>query len=1156
MHANAQDSLVAAITTARDQGLTFSNSLASGPFGRIVGKIQATVQASMSYISVEGCTPRDGRELRYMIDHTTCPRLTLVPATNHSISDQLVIRRRVTIVGRPLGLPIIDAHNATRIVLVEDGGFLDVRFVQLVRGKAIEVISGLLFQVRGSTCYIRRGGVALFTGCRFASDWLQFVSPMGLSPPQTTLQITGGSMILEAGTLRVTDCQRITFGVGVVFREVQFIGGEFLVLSGSMYLTGCIFVSVSTFSNNLGAGGNIANLGGTVVVSGCLFFFLGAFTCTTGLGFRHFLARGTTIITGSIFSSAVGFAAYFGGGGDIFTGSGVAILTGLIFSGQAIMGIAAGFGFHAALGSGISIRTGFILSTMSALAFLTGCGMSNFVGAGVTVFSDMSHARSTALYSFYGCGRRLFLGAGTATLVNVVGFFNTGIGSLSYVGGDMVVLAGYVVRVNQLYSSTTAISFAVGQGADLFLGLGGATLVLHMYISPPPLVYYINPGLVTLYVAGNNVFESTAFGNSTTLYGTLTVNKHGQTDWGKNVFVARSISWQFTDVGPFPGDFGDDRRLGVRNMSDGGPSPETKKLKDTDRKSRSLLTPYHDTLQRLGLTQSFDLKPVLTELLNNYLPAEGVHSALNRDRMNVSQHIMRHGMERVNLQKALQDNAIETGKSRQSFLDVGIDHVNIRRAKEDHLNGSLLYPFAKPAGLELEHTKTDKIFLASPLDVCQICDVKPGNTFDSVDGPGAILGCNVEKTCAEPNLVALASTRTNVTEENGGEHLAAKQIKSRMWITNRAENPANTTIQQLELRTTFTPPFTHSSSPRNSHLQASIKREEVHAVLKTIISALGLSERYHLRVEVISEDEKKFHPFFLSKDSRHVGEEKFDYGSIGPEEMARQETCQRERVFKAYLVSDWKNITDEISRKLKTSTATRSLTSALQAEVNKTAVMLAGAALNSTDNNNLIIPPQICELLVHRTTSVYVPSTTLAGLGSTAAAVLETSPIIRRTTASSDLKKELSAKVADRELDENEIEEHDDQIQALLLRDASASLVLPVPEKTEPVALLRQLPPRVDAVLMGKMYSLVLSNFPRWMRKTMLTVRAVPEEGEEILIASFPSTPHPLTRQQVWTWTLEEDVWEGVFAEGKEYYLEVTSSDGVAFDMTNKFLIQ
>lgn len=1160
--------LDAAVAAAQEQALGLTKTLTASVLGQAVGTLQATFQRRMGYIAVEGCTPKNGEELRHMIEHTNCPRLTLVPATNYSITEQLIIRRRVTIVGRPLGLPIIDAHNTTRAFLVEAGGFLDVRFVQIVKGKFVEVVPRFLLELRGPTCYIRGGGVALFTGCRFTTDWMNFVHSYGLSTPETTLRIYGGGIVLESGTLRVTDCHRVIFGIGVVFREIQYVGGEFLVLSGSLYLTGSIFISIFTFANNFGAGGYIANLGGLVVVTGCLFNYVGAFISTCGLGFRSFLGGGASIITGSVFTASTGFSAYFGAGGDFFTGTGVSIFTGLILSSEDSMTTVAGIGLHAALGSGVSIRTGFIMSSMSAFAFSAGCGMGNYVGAGVAIFTDISLARSTALYSFYGLGSRLYLGAGTTTITNVIGFFNTGIGSLAYLGGDTTVLAGYVVRVDQFYCSVTAISFAVGQGADLFLGLGGATLVMHLYISPKPPVFYRSPGLVTLYVAGSNVLLSTALGNSTTLYGVLTANKHGQTDWQKNMFVARTISWRSTDIGPFPGDFTEGRRLQrvpeLHTIS--GPTSYQRHDRaafqepgTADMSSASAYLPHYHDVYNLGLESNFDIRPILLEFLNTYLPLKRL---ARRDLVEAEKERAHFGKSR-NKSKSSSMRTTPIVESINGNVTRGEMPKLAQNASYSSHFGSPLYAVPNISSLNIKHTKTDKIYVASPLDVCGVCDVSPGETIDNVDGPEALSKCEIHNTCSNPSP-AILSLRRHSEDTDDGPTRASETPPSRMWMTGRNDDPANTTVQVLELRTVLTPPEKEFLFPCTaSDSSPYVTKKEVHAAVRWATADLGISERYHLRVNVPFQEDRSYYQSLRWTDSKDVGpprhetSEAFYLRSIDDKEAAQLRGCQLEMIFEAYLVSDWRNVTNEIARKLRTLLGSTKLTSALQKEVARSAAYTATANMTSADNSsNHHVQSQICDVVVYRTWSIDVPSTTLAGIKSETASLLETAPTSRRTLAAApDIYPRPSTDHLRYKQKFSEKEEYDDQLRALLDREASASLVLPVPSDTEPYALLRQLPPRVEKIHVNETYSLLLSNFPRTLTRATLTVRAVPREGDEALIASFLSTPHLVTRQQVWNWTVGNSVQANFWVKGMEYYLEVTSSDGVAFDSTNKFQV-
>lgn len=117
------------------------------------------------------------------------------------------MRRPVLIVGRPLNPPTIDAHLAYRAFLVEAGGALDLRHVVIYRGKPILVIEpDIFFEVRGAAAYIRNGGAAFFTDCVMLLHE-DTVSEFLVTPnPQSTVRMSGGFLLLEAGTLHVVGC--------------------------------------------------------------------------------------------------------------------------------------------------------------------------------------------------------------------------------------------------------------------------------------------------------------------------------------------------------------------------------------------------------------------------------------------------------------------------------------------------------------------------------------------------------------------------------------------------------------------------------------------------------------------------------------------------------------------------------------------------------------------------------------------------------------------------------------------------------------------------------------------------------------------------------------------------------------------------------------
>lgn len=404
------------------------------------------------------------------------------------------MERRVTIIGRPLGMPIIDGHNSTRIFDVASTGHLDVRFCQLIKGRFIEVIRFFEYHLRGPLAWVRPGGSISLFGCvqcavgsmRHARGSINpFVTHtptrapnrcvvtvsfanairfVGFTPgPQVNVRIFGGGIVSEAGVVRAMDCFYYYIRPGIAFRELEFIGGEFLILGGSVFLTGCIFFNMSIFSNSLGAGGYIANLGGTVTVTGCIFTYTGAFVCTMGQGYLFFNGGGVMAVTGIIVATSLGMASYFGGGIGMFTGGGVSCITGIVYNALASLGFGVGLGFQAAVGGGISIRTGVIQSSHGAIAYGAGVGISTYCGTGVTVFNTLLISRSTALLSYYGTASYFYLGAGVATTANVIGFFVTGCGAGAFGGGDSAVLAGWMTRALHYYITTTAVSFLAGQ---------------------------------------------------------------------------------------------------------------------------------------------------------------------------------------------------------------------------------------------------------------------------------------------------------------------------------------------------------------------------------------------------------------------------------------------------------------------------------------------------------------------------------------------------------------------------------------------------------------------------------------------------------------------------------------------------------------------
>eukprot|EP00624_Nannochloropsis_granulata_P003180 evm.model.NODE_26153_length_34556_cov_35.353714.1 len=691
---------------------------------------------------------------------------------------------------------------------------------------------------------------------------------------------------------------------------------------------------------------------------------------------------------------------------------------------------------------------------MSAIGFVAGVGVSNYVGAGVAVFTDVSLSRSTAILSFFGCGSYFYLGAGVATLVNTLGIFNTGIGFTVYAGGDMAILAGYLTRVNQLYISTNAIAFTSGQGADIFLGLGGATLVYNVFVAPTAPIVFRNPGLVAIYVAGNNVILSSKIGNARDVFGLVTVNKHGQTDWQKNIFVAKKISWRFTNAGPRGEDFVARRNLG------GADEKPRHRFSFLEAEAKAAVagesaegtpldhpkTPDCFHARNLGMGTINDMKPSMKALFDKYMPVDET-SPKEEERVlssgSVGAALLKGLGEIADAKKTLAD----TTAALEAVPETSPDDRRPTFVKPSNVShaDNPLYVFAEMPGLKVNESKTDRIYLAQPLDACGMCDITPGKTMDNVDGPGAT-SCAMENACENLDSSA-ADVAATLAGKGIGEGTTQTPV-SGMWVTDREESAANTTVQLLELHATFTPSST-GGSPDKRHVKDA---------LTAAVGELGLSGRWHLQVEASMETTKNIDPLFRYEGATENYEDELDFGHVDPGEVEGQQECGRNELFKAYLVSDWKNVTDEISRKLKTKTGTKALTLALQAAVDSS-VLAAG--VDAPEGTISPTAPGICELVTYRTTSILIPATSMVG-------VVDAAPVSRRTTASStEFHRVLSADGMRWEREEAEVEEDDDQIKALLLKEANAALTTYVSADVNPLDLLRQLPTRVDEVVIG-----------------------------------------------------------------------------------------
>lgn len=73
---------------------------------------------------------------------STCPAILLAPSAAYVLTEFIRVPpgRRVAVVGRPLGMPLVDGSKTYRAFTVEPGGLLDLRYIRFYRGKPVRVL--------------------------------------------------------------------------------------------------------------------------------------------------------------------------------------------------------------------------------------------------------------------------------------------------------------------------------------------------------------------------------------------------------------------------------------------------------------------------------------------------------------------------------------------------------------------------------------------------------------------------------------------------------------------------------------------------------------------------------------------------------------------------------------------------------------------------------------------------------------------------------------------------------------------------------------------------------------------------------------------------------------------------------------------------------
>ena len=246
------------------------------------------------------------------------------------------------------------------------------------------------------------------------------------------------------------------------------------------------------------------------------------------------------------------------------------------------------------------------------------------------------------------------------------------------------------------------------------------------------------------------------------------------------------------------------------------------------------------------------------------------------------------------------------------------------------------------------------IYIAGPLDECEICGILPGLSTDHLAGEG-LASCAVSDTC---------KASTDSTKTSGGS-----KKEEVMWNPPSGAGLANTSIAILEFTTTYTPTSTISR----------ISNVNVGKAVESVSQSMNLPQRFHLKVapeftNPLLFDDADYLISVLADVDPETGLGSAggasEYGTSMVDEEAEWmaqmegkevfEECSQTKTFRVFVVSDWLNVTQAQVKGLKTDSASEALGQALQKE--------EGGNVN------------ICSMTVNKAASLFIPGKAISFL--------------------------------------------------------------------------------------------------------------------------------------------------------------------------------
>ena len=418
------------------------------------------------------CFPDTNVEFNLAINGTECCVIYLMRSRDdppYLVEQETYISSRKVIMGNPALMPLVQPEKGVyRNFRVVNGGILDIRFVTLRGGSAIQVgeNTGLAL---GSSIFQEYGGEIRLQGVLFSSGlqtYEKYVEDLENPPIKRAL---GGTIFTVGGTPTMVGCT--IFGYlpyGDPSLNKVAIGGFGLHLGGITTEIGTVRIGYNLWGNIVVVGGYQAIFQGSYDAWGIFEVGIGPIAAQQGIGLQMYVGTGVLSVV-AITRTTSHFMIQRASMGLFHCSAGVFSFVGyeqhLARFMRAFFNI--GGKFHNS--AGIFNVIGLIQISVHFLSHISSIGGLELNGAGVMIV--IGQTRISTEYAAYiaTIGGQQYQGGGILIKIGEVRLFSRFLSFGVALGGNAFCLGGLVIQIGLVQFSAAVLAFSRAIGGGIFL---------------------------------------------------------------------------------------------------------------------------------------------------------------------------------------------------------------------------------------------------------------------------------------------------------------------------------------------------------------------------------------------------------------------------------------------------------------------------------------------------------------------------------------------------------------------------------------------------------------------------------------------------------------------------------------------------------------